>query len=106
MSKIKVYRIEHSQTKLGPFTHNNQIPEVLNKGLNNSLDIMEDIDDLSEVQAILKMYPNAVFAFSSKEKCERFIKNKKILNKHGFVMTEYEVDPLYISKDEQVIFCF
>lgn len=105
MKKIKVYRLEHQTSKLGPFVHNNQISELINKGLNCSLKIMADIDELLEVQKILKKYPQAVFAFVSKEKCLQFIKNKIIVEKYGFVIAQYEVKPLFISTDEQVIFC-
>lgn len=105
MKKVKVYRLEHKKTKLGPFVHQNQIPELINKGLNNTLDIMEDIDSLPEVINILKDYPNAIFAFLSLEKCTQFIRNMTIIEKHGFIIKTYLVTPLYISKDNQVIFC-
>lgn len=104
MSKIKVYRLEHHISKLGPFVHENQIPELINKGLNHSSKLMEDIDTIPEVQKILKKYPQAIFAFLSKEKCIQFIRNKSIVENYGFLIVEYEVTPLYISKDEQVIF--
>lgn len=103
--KIAVYRIEHTESKLGPFTHANQISEVINKGVHASLNVMQDIDSLPEVQAILKQYPHALFAFSTPEKCQRFIKDKSILKKHGFVMAQYHVHPLYISEDDQIIYC-
>lgn len=99
MNKIRVYRLEHKITKLGPFVHQNQIPELINKGLNNSLEVMEDIDSLPEVISILKNYPHAVFAFLSLEKCTQFIRDFNMVEKYGFMINKYEVIPLYISKD-------
>ena len=103
---MKIYRIEHVKTKLGPFTHGNQIAEVINKGLKGSAKFIEDIDHIPEVQSILKEFPNAIFGFISENKCKEFIRDPKVLEKHGFVLAEYDATPLYLSIDEQVIYAF
>ncbi len=100
-----VYRIEHSISSLGPFEHGGQIIEVVNKGINGIKSVMKDIDAIPEVQKILNDHPYAIFAFESKDKCMRFIRDFSVLQKYGFALIEYSnVNPLFISDDGQVVF--
>lgn len=101
---IPIYRIEHEQTKLGPFEHGGQIAEVVNRGINSSKKFITDIDELAEVKAILKKYPHAVFGFTTPAQAKKFIKDQSVLDKHGFKVTEYRAVPLFVAEDGQVIF--
>lgn len=102
-----VYRIEHLISKLGPFQHGGQIVEVVNKGVNGIRSVMDDIDDIPDVKNILIKNPATLFAFNSKDKCIRFIRDFSILQKYGFSLVEYSnVQPLFISSDGQVLFLY
>lgn len=101
---ITIYRLEHGQTKLGPFEHGGQIAEVVNRGIDASKKFISDIDELTEVKAILKKYPHAVFGFTTSEQAKKFIKDQSVLDKHGFKLSEYKAVPLFVAQDGQVIF--
>jgi hypothetical protein len=103
-SAFRVWRIEHSRTGLGPYEHEGQIPEVVNKGLRNSTGIVSDIDTLPKVKLLLRKYPHAVFGFNSYEGCMRFVRNMDVLKKHGFAVVSYQATPLFVASDGQVLF--
>lgn len=102
--EIDVYRLEHSDSKLGPFVHGGQISEVVNKGIHATKRVMDDIDELPEVKKILTAHPEAIFGFTSEQKCASFIRNKDVLDKHGFTIVRYHVEPLFVARDGQVVF--
>lgn len=99
-----VYRLQHKETKLGPFEHDGQICEVVNHGIYSHPAVMEDIDTLPEVKVILKN--NIVrFGYSKKRSLLKIIKNRKILDKHGFEIVKLNREILFYNKsDNQVIF--
>ena len=97
-----VYRIEHKDTKLGPFTHGGQIPEVINKGLFANTTLMEDIDCIPEVVNLIQK--GALFAFTTEGHARAIVKDWGTLSAHGFVMASYDITPLFIHVDGQVLF--
>lgn len=102
--RIEIWRIEHRESKLGPYEHGGQIDEVLRKGIKNTTSSMSDIDAQPEVQRLLKKYPQAKFGFVSKERCLSVVRDTAVLKKHGFVVRKYTVEPLFVSEDGQVLF--
>lgn len=103
MSKVLAYRIEHKETKLGPFQHSKQ--EVINKGVDGSTKAYRDLDYEPEVKKLLKNYKGLVkFGFTKSSQCRKAIKDKKLLSAHGFVVNVYRVLPEYISDDFQVLY--
>lgn len=103
-SPMIVYRIEHAVSRLGPYEHAGQIGEVLNKGIRATKKSTADIDELPEVRQILRANPEAKFAFSAKDRLNDFVKDSRVLNRYGFVVSEYRVIPLYVSQDQQVLY--
>jgi hypothetical protein len=106
--EITVYRLEHKDTKEGPYTHEGQILEVLQQGIQNNVKVMPDIDDLPEVKKLIRKFKREkrrlLFGFTSEKRAQDFVKDWSVLTKHGFILSKYKAVPLYISQDGQVIF--
>ena len=99
---IYAWRLEHKDTRLGPFEHGGQIPEVI-FAINNSSSFMDDIDALPEVKKLLRKNRNAKFAFDSKARVLKFICKGAVLSKHGFIISKWLVHPLFHA-DGQIIY--
>jgi hypothetical protein len=103
MSNILIYRIEHTETKLGPFQHGKQ--EVINKGVSGSNKAYSDLDYETEVKRLLKRDKGLVkFGFNSWNNCRKAIIDLKKFKTYGFQVNVYKVLPEYISNDGQVLY--
>lgn len=103
--QVSVFRLENKTTRLGPFQHDGQIPEVLNKGCRMTGSQMDDIDDHPKVKSLLRSNSDIRFAFDSLEKAVACVKSKEVLHRHGFVVAEYRTIPLFRNEnDGQVVY--
>lgn len=103
MNNVLVYRIEHEETKLGPFQHGKQ--EVIQKGVDGSTKAYKDLDYEPEVIRLLKRNKGLVkFGFKSWNHCKKAIKDLNQFKLHGFQVNVYKVLPEYISDDGQVLY--
>lgn len=102
---MRIHRLEHSVSGLGPFQHGGQITDVIYRGIFATKDAMDDLDNVPVVRRLLKKHKGAVlFGFISEDRCLSIIRNKKVLDEHGFVISVYDREPLFVSDDGQVLF--
>ena len=97
-AKLKVYRLEHSVSRLGPYEHAEQIVEVV-KGI---VETSKYLDDVLDVVKIFENIPNAKFAFTDEYNLQKFIRDPQVLQQYGFVKASYEVIPLYVAENQVV----
>lgn len=103
MRNVLIYRIEHKETKLGPFQHGKQ--EVINRGVDGSTKAYKDLDYEPEVKRLLKRDKGLVkFGFISWNHCKRAIKDIDQFKAQGFQVNIYKVLPEYISDDGQILY--
>ena len=103
---MKVYRIEHKDSKLGPYQHDGQKQDVINHGIHNSRKHLEDIDNIEYVKELLCKYTNIKFGFKDYSRLLNWIKDIKVLSKYGFIVKTYG-NPIilyYNIEDTQVLF--
>ena len=100
---MKIFRLEHKITGLGPYEHDGQIADVINKGIHNNAKIVKDLTD-PLVNKIFETYNDAIFGYDCLTKIKLFVKDWSVLKKYGFIVKEYDKQPLYTSDDGQVIF--
>lgn len=96
---IKVYRIEHKDSKLGPFQHgtNTDVQQkIFEQGMSYSNRIFKDVDDCSRVRAA---YANkAITAFTDFKDITKVVRNSKICDQYHFVLKI-----LTLEKSEAII---
>ena len=107
MTLIKVYRIEHKDSKLGPFHHKDPdgvSQRVLDWGLKYDGDVFKDIDDCSRVRVA---YANkAITGFSRLSDLLATVRSPVTCHKHGFVIKAITLqDDACILRHNQVVFC-
>jgi hypothetical protein len=104
---MKVYRIQHRDSGLGPFEHpspNHKQPGLTYIRIGS--DHMENIDEIPEVKKLLRKYRNKLrFGWVDKSKALLVIRDEKKLNELGFGLIEIDTEPLFINEsDKQCVF--
>jgi hypothetical protein len=100
--EMECYRLQHKETKLGPYEHGGQIYEVVTKGIDCGV-FDEGLNIFFE--EVIDKNLKAKFAFTSLEELNKFIKDWDVLNKYDFEIARLNVEPLLIGGN-QVIFNF
>lgn len=101
---MRVFRLEHSVTQLGPFQHEKGLPIVLSHGIYNTANTTIDISKYPEVGRRIKM--GDYFGWETETQLRLMIKSKEILQANGFVFAVYRIEPRQCLRLEngQVLF--
>lgn len=101
---MKIYRLEHKDTTLGPFQHDWPHQDGVD-GIHASDRAMNDIDGIPEVKTLLKKNKGDVrFGFTNKRSFSRMIHDAELLEKLGFVMVRVQAKSRFVSECKQVVY--
>ena len=101
--EMKLYRIEHKVSGLGPFQHGKQ--ECLNSAIFSNASAFPDIDHIPHVKKFLRKNKlKCKFAFSEISLLNSVIKSKRLLEIYGFAVFEYTVENVPIDINGQCVF--
>jgi hypothetical protein len=101
---VRVYRIEHSQSQLGPFQHAQMDQSAVIGGVRAGPGHMLDIDHHPKVKSLLKERANLRFGWDSMLRLNAMVGSKAQLTRCGFILVIYDTIPLYRSECGQIIF--
>lgn len=99
---MKVYRLEHKDSGLGPFEHNNGQQSIIEYLIYHD----DPHDHLSPVVLESVMNDGWIYGWKNRELIRKFVKpgRQKLVTSHGFIIKRYEPTTYIMLSDGQVIF--